>query len=194
MAKNNKEIEIRIKVEKSTNLIDFLSKNAKYIGEFFQKDEYFTPAHRDFLKANPILEWLRVRNSDNNKYSITYKKWHKDESGKTNHCTEYEIKLDDNEKMKLLLKTLDFKSILIVEKVRKIWTFQNYEVALDKVKNLGDFIEIEFIGDEKNQKPQEITDAMINFLKDHDCGEIRRDWQGYPFALLFPDRVESEIQ
>ena len=50
----------------------------------------------------------------------------------------------------------------------------------------------EYIGQDKNPKPEEITSQMVNFLKDLGCGKIKRNYRGYPFQLLFPDEVEYE--
>ncbi len=75
---------------------------------------------------------------------------------------------------------------------KKIYLFKNYEIAIDKVKDLGDFVEIEYKGKEKNKTPEKITEEMIKFLKDLDCGKIYRNYVGYPFQRLFPKEVKEE--
>jgi len=88
----NTEIEIQVKIENSKALLDFLGKNAKFRNEKRQIDEYFTPAHRDFLKVRPVNEWIRLRNA-NDKYSLNYKDWHCGKDGKSNHCDECSLSL-----------------------------------------------------------------------------------------------------
>jgi len=41
----------------------------------YQKDIYYSPAHKNFLDARPISQWLRIRQT--REYSsINYKHWH----------------------------------------------------------------------------------------------------------------------
>lgn len=192
MAKGKKDIEIEIKVqlEKSKKLLDFLKRKAKFIGENHQIDRYFTPAHRDFLKFHPANEWLRLRDSSG-KYSINYKKWHREKDGKANHCDEYETKVEDVKQLENIFKVLNMKPLVTVDKIRKIWLYKNYEIAVDLVKGLGSFVEVEFKGS-SHKTPKVITTEMVAFLKTFDCGKITRDYVGYPFALLFPKETVKE--
>ena len=187
----NIEIEIQVNVENSKPLIGFLEKNGKFKSESHQLDEYFSPAHRDFVAVRPVNEWLRLRNS-NGKYSINYKNWHREKDGKSYYCDEYETEIQDLTQFKNILNILNFKSLVRVDKVRKIWTYKDYEIAVDFVKGLGDFIEIEYIGKDENVEPKKITEEMIKFFKNIGCGKIKRNYVGYPFQLLFPNEVKFE--
>ncbi|MCK9446019.1 class IV adenylate cyclase [bacterium] len=190
---NNIEIEIQVNIENSKPLLEFLEKNAIFQKESHQIDEYFSPAHRNFIEVRPIEEWLRLRNS-NGKDSINYKKWHFDEIGKSHFCDEYETKVEDLSQLRKILEILDFKSVVKVDKIRKVWTYGDYEIAMDSVRGLGDFVEIEYIGKDNQVNPKKITDEMIKFIKDIDCGKITRNYVGYPFQLLFPEEVKLEEQ
>lgn len=192
MAHNNIEIEIQVNIEKSQGLLDFLKQNGVFQGEKHQYDEYFSPVKNDFLAVRPTKEWLRLRDS-NGQASINYKNWLFDEHGVSNHCDEFETKIENLEQVKKILTALNFKSIAIVDKNRKIWTYQDYEVAIDSVKNLGDFVEIEYIGKDESVDPKKVTDEMISFLQKLDCGKITRNYVGYPFLILFPEEVKYEI-
>jgi adenylate cyclase class 2 len=192
MSHNNIEIEIQVNIEKSQGLLDFLKQNGVSRGENHQYDEYFSPAGNDFLAVRPVKEWLRLRDS-NGKTSINYKNWYFDEQGKSNHCDEFETKIENLEQVRKILTALNFKSIAIVDKNRKIWTYQDYEVAVDSVKNLGDFVEIEYIGKDEKVDPKKVTDEMINFLKGLDSGKITRNHVGYPFLILYPQEVKYDI-
>jgi len=72
MANKNIEIEIQVNVENSKPLIEFLEKNGNFQSEKRQVDEYFSPAHRDFLVTRPVAEWLRLRDAEG-KYSFNYR-------------------------------------------------------------------------------------------------------------------------
>jgi len=189
----NIEIEIQVNIENSKPLTDFLGKNAEFISEEQQIDEYFSPPHRDFIEARPVKEWLRLRNS-NGKYSINYKNWYFDKKGKSNHCDEYETRLENLNQVRKILGILNFRPLVRVDKLRKIWEYKDYEIAVDSVKNLGDFVEIEYIGKNENIRPEIITQEMIDLLKEINCGKIKRNYVGYPFQLLFPKETKYEEQ
>jgi adenylate cyclase class 2 len=190
---NNIEIEIQVKIEKKENLIDFLRENGDFKSERHQIDEYFSPVHRNFINIRPVKEWLRIRDSQG-KYSINYKNWHYDKEGKSDYCDEYESEIKDQEDMKKILLSLNFKSLVKVDKLRKIWTYKDYEISLDSIKGLGDFVEIEYKDKEKIADPKKVTKDMIDFLKDVGCGKIERNYLGYPFQLLFPEEIQHEEQ
>jgi len=191
MANDNIEIEIQVNVEKIKPLINFLKTNGNFEAEKHQIDEYFSPAHRDFLRVRPVREWLRLRDADG-KYSINYKNWHIDENGKSNYCDEFETKIENIDQIRKILSAINFKSVAVVDKLRKIWTYKEYEIAVDSVRELGDFVEIEYIDKNKKTDPKKITEEMIKFLKKVGCGKITRNYVGYPFLLLFPKEVKYE--
>lgn len=184
------EIEIKVKIENASSLINFLKKNAKYQGTKTQIDEYFVPKHRNFLKFRPTREWLRLRSVDNLS-SINYKNWHYDKNGKTNYCDEFETQVSDIKQMNNIFEALDMKSVATVDKKRETWLYKDFEISIDKVKKLGTFVEIEYKGS-KSADPKETTDKMIDLLKEAGCGKINRNYQGYPFLLLFPKEAKFE--
>ena len=185
MKKDDKEIEIKVKGDNPAPLHAFLKKSAKYAGRLRQIDEYFVPAHRNFLAIYPVKEWLRLR-EENGKYKITYKGFYYGKDGKPTSCDEFETLLGDIDQARKIFKALNMRSIAKVDKVRRIWLYKDYEIALDRVSKLGDFVEIELKGASKN--PRRTTDGMIKFLKGLGVGRIRV-YEGYPFHLLFPDRA-----
>ena len=189
----NIEIEIQVNIENSKPLMDFLEKNSEFVSEEHQTDEYFSPAHRNFIEDRPVKEWLRLRDSDG-KYSINYKNWYFDKKGKSNHCDEYETRLENLNQVRKILGILNFRPLVRVDKLRKIWKYKDYEIAVDSVKDLGDFVEIEYIGKNENIRPEIITQEMIDLLKEINCGKIKRNYVGYPFQLLFPEETKYEEQ
>jgi adenylate cyclase class 2 len=192
MAHNNIEIEIQVNIENSQPLNIFLESKGAFKGEVRQIDEYFSPAHKDFLSVRPVNEWLRLRKTNGNS-SWNYKNWYFTKEGKSHYCDELETGIEDIEKAKKILEALNFKSLIVVEKMRKIWHYQDYEIALDSIKGLGDFVEIEYIGKDDRVEPERVTEEMILFLQNIGVGKITRNHVGYPFMLLFPDEVEYEV-
>jgi adenylate cyclase class 2 len=180
----NIEIEIKVKVEDSQPLQAFLEKNAKLVLEEHQIDEYFNAPHRDFVAAKPIKEWLRLR-TENGSFSINYKNWHYDKEGESaNHCDEYETKIANLDSLKNILNALGFTSLIVVDKLRKSWIYKDYEISMDTVKELGDYVELEYKGHDEKADPNKIAAEMMKFVEELGCGKVTKDKGGYPFALL----------
>lgn len=187
MAHGNKEVEIKVKVENAASLLAFLGKNAEFKSEERQVDEYFTPAHRNFLAERPVREWLRLRD-ENGKFSVNYKNWHFDSNGKTSSCDEFETRVEDSAKLRSLFAAIGIKPVVKVDKARRKWHYENYEIAVDSVEGLGEFVEIELRG--SSADPKQVTDGMMDFLRQRGVGKIQRNYQGYPFLLLFPGEAK----
>ena len=183
------EIEIQVRISKKTNLERFLTKEATFTDKNYQKDEYFTPLHRNFTSVRPVAEWLRLRESDTG--SITYKNWHYDKNGKSEYCDEYESQVQDIDQIRKIFAAIDIKPVITIEKVRKTWMYKEYEIAFDAVTGLGNFVEIEYKGNKKAD-PKTITNGMIELLKRIGCGKVERNFVGYPFMLLYPGEVKFE--
>lgn len=193
MVSHNKEIEIQVQLEKIRPLMDFLLKNAKLVGETTQIDRYFTPAHRQFLDKYPVSEWLRLRNAGG-KFTINYKNWQYNESGKGLYADEFESIVENIEQMEKIFRFLDMKEVAVVHKEsRQTWLYGEYEIVIDKIKGLGTFVELEYSGTDKETDHEKITSEMIKFLKDLGCGKITQNHNGYPYILLFPEKVKYEI-
>lgn len=184
------EIEIQVRLKGVALLEEFLDKNGKYKSKKYQKDEYFTPPHKNFLDEEPVSEWLRLRETKSN--SINYKKWHYNKQGQSNYCDEYESEIGDLRLMRKMLDALGYRTIATVEKTRRTWMYKDYEVAVDSVTDLGDFVEIEYKADTNSADADKITNDMIALLKSIGCSDIERNFVGYPYMILYPEKQVFE--
>lgn len=186
----NIEVEIQVNLENIQPLKKLLKSEAEFVSEKREIDHYYMPAHRNFISNLPISEWLRLRDSEG-KFSINYKHWQRDGEGKTNHCHEYETGVDNIEQMQNILEVMDFKPVVRVEKKRRKYHYQDYEITIDRVVGLDETVEIEFKG-ESDKSPADITAEMIQFLRKLGVGKMKRSYQGYAFLCLYPDLAEYE--
>lgn len=191
MAHDNIEIEIKVKIEKVEKLQLFLKEHGQFHGEKHQIDEYFTPETGDFMAVRPVNEWLRLRDADG-KYTINYKLWHRDQTGKSEYCDEIETSIGDIAQGQKILQSLHFRSLVVVDKVRSVWTYQDFEIGIDIVRDLGTFVEIEYIGKDSNALPKEVMAQMITFLHNTQCGKVSQTDTGYPMLLLHPEEFEGK--
>jgi adenylate cyclase class 2 len=186
-----REIEVQVKVENGAALLTFLKEHGKLLSTEQQRDEYFTPPHRNFVESRPIKEWLRLRQSDKG-ISINYKNWQYSPDGKSNYADEYESGVSDVGAVQKIFEALNFRSLITVSKKRTNWEYQDYLVSFDTVEGLGDYVEIEYKGENQGVDPKETAEQMIAFLKETGCGKVRENFGGYPYQLLFPDEVKWE--
>lgn len=101
----------------------------------------------------------------------------------TTHCDEYETQVQDSDKLKKILKALNFKKIITVEKRRSLFLYQNsLEIALDEVRDLGFYIEVETIKDFGNV--EEARREILKFTKSLGLKRTKTVPGGYAAELL----------
>jgi adenylate cyclase class 2 len=134
----NIEVELKFPLLNIDLLVQKLKSIAELDGEGInQKDTYYLPAHKNFLEKNPISEWLRLRESEKD-ISINYKNWHNDVNVQAVSCDEFESKIEDVLALKNILERLDFKELIVVDKNRTTYKYNDCEIAIDSVKDLGE--------------------------------------------------------
>ncbi len=94
---------------------------------------------------------------------------------------ETEIKIDDPMGAKIILGYLGLKQICVVDKQRKSFSNGDVTLTLDTVKDLGEFIEIEIMGDDEESAQIEIS-KIESRLGLSEKERIRK--QGYSDLLI----------
>ena len=180
----NIEVEIKVKIDNFEEIKKKVSKIGKLVKAIKQVDDYYIPCHRDFFNQKPHpIEWLRIRTNPDKvvfEYDLSIKK----ADGEREYAEEYETEISDVKEFKKILGFLDFKKVVTVEKQREYWMCGDIEVALDKIKGLGTFIEAEAKGNFKNN--QEAKKACIDFLENLGIKNVEKIQikKGYPQLLL----------
>ena len=149
MAHNNIEVEIKIQLDKTSfyKLKDKVAKVAKFEGQSQQKDDYYSPQHRDFTAPKLPFEWLSIR-SRAGKTILNYKHHYPENSENRTHCDEFETEIKNPTSLKKIFRVLNFRPLVTVEKERETYNYNGeFEILLDTVKDLGYFVEIEAIKD-----------------------------------------------
>lgn len=182
MALTNTEVELTFPLLNTEELAVQLADLAKPQKQNqYQKDTYYVPAHRNFLKQIPISEWLRIREIQHGAI-LNYKFWHNQSNEQAVSCDEFETVVTDIEAMRNILRRLDFKEIVMVEKRRSTWMYKDVEIALDDVTGLGAFIEVEAKGDFPSIDAA--RDHLYAILKEIGAQTGPQDFRGYPHLLL----------
>ena len=145
------EVEIKFAVVDMPLLLEKLERFGLCFGEAVEEhDTFYQHPVKDYAATD---ECLRIRKRAG-EYSITYKGPKVDRETKTRR--EIEIDLTDNAKTARqwdkLLQALDFRVAAELKKMRRsaglVYLEQKYELSLDHIDGLGDFIELETIADE----------------------------------------------
>jgi len=181
----NIEVEIKVKINSFKEVKKNLPKFGKLVKSIKQIDEYYIPCQRDFFKQKPFpVEWLRIRTNPDKTIFEYDRSINKNIYGEQEYAEEYETEVSRPDELRKMLKFLDFKKIITVEKEREVWDCGNLEICLDKVKGLGFFIEIEAKGKFKNK--MEAKKACLRFLDKIKSNIAEKDMikVGYPVLLL----------
>jgi adenylate cyclase class 2 len=171
------EVEIKVRISNPELIIKkFEENNGIYKLSLLHEDTYFNMPKglRDFKETD---EALRLRKSiefhkivDKTKrvinHFITYKGKKMDLFTKTRK--EIDIKIDDIQKMELILEELGFQKVFTVKKQRDLYEFEfkNYyiEVLIDYLPILDQyFLEVEFLLDSV-ENLEEIKEILFDFL------------------------------
>lgn len=184
MRTKNIEIEIRIPLNENTffKLKEKLKETTQFVKSSHQMDEYFIPTHRNFLQPQNPSEWLSIRIRDG-KSVLNYKHWYYPENAESGtHCDEFKTQIENPDQLKKIFSALDFKKLVTVEKERELYIYNNeFEIALDLVKGLGHFIEIEAIKDFGSVEAT--REKLFEFAKTLGLDITKTDKKGYAFLM-----------
>ena len=115
---------------------------ADKIKAVYEEDVYFQHPSRDFKQSG---EAFRIRRIDD-KYFITYKGPKINTKSKTRY--EAETGISDGKTGRDIIERIGFTEAGTVTKERKIYSLDGIEICLDHVHNLGDFVELEKLGED----------------------------------------------
>lgn len=155
-------LELKIKIDSFLPVINKLKKKkSKFLGVLKQKDIYYNVT-RGLLK-------LRVENKS---YSLI--RYIRDEKGK--RWSNYEIlSLTGKNPEKYLAEIFNIEQI--VQKERKVYMYKDTRVHLDKVKGLGNFIELESIVTHNKRSSEREFNEVINLLNLDLAQQIRASYK-----------------
>lgn len=174
-----KEIEILVEVKDDIDTVKNKLKDFEYVGLNHTIDEYYYDPLRDDLKPdnnNQLANCLRLR-AKNDNYYVTYKN-DVFEGEKWLYSNEYETKIESIEMMKEVFERLGLKKFLEIDNNKEIYKTDKYEIALEDVKDLGIFLEVEYCTDEDvdvskiKEEIQEFIDKLeINVSEELNMGK-----------------------
>lgn len=190
----SKEIEIRCKLFNEKNVMDFFKKVNIASKLKHQIDTYYDNPKDSFFK-NPdhVNVWIRIREEDG-KFMFTYKHWLPEGSEIRTYCEEKEYLINSKEEASNYLKKLGFSTnfvpFIVTDKIRRCFFYKDCEISIDKVKNLGNYIEIEYKGNDKDIN--NIRKLLHSLLVEIGAKIGPIDYKGYAYHLFKLGKFNKE--
>ena len=148
------EIEAKLKVDSLPEIESRVERlGAEFVAEQLQSDIHFDDSNATLTKADRCLRLRRQVVGESTRFFLTYKGAKEKSNYKKRQ--EIEIEVSDADSAQKLLSALGYEQKLCFEKKRRLWRLGECEVALDQLRELGDFIEIEGPGDKQIAHVQE---------------------------------------
>ena len=166
------EIEQKFYCNNHEKLLEIINKNnLKKCREKYESDEYFTDINSIYIKNRTCL---RIRNVDNKYLELTFK-------GKSKELTNNYAKIENNINLDIsnydsivgLLYSLGYFSYSVVNKNRTTYTKKvddfEYNVMIDKIENLGDFVEFELLYYKDEKDIDYLQKELNEFVEKFKC-------------------------
>ncbi|BCS91985.1 hypothetical protein L3N51_00131 [Metallosphaera sp. J1] len=147
-----REIKVKLSLDPQFLIDRLLQEGYEYVGKEIQEDIYLNGDSRDFRKTD---EALRIR-LVNDKIELTYKGPKMGSKSKSRE--EITVSLDDKESMIRILEKLGYRVAQSVRKTRHVLRKGEFNICVDTVEGLGNFLEIEGI-DVKEER-------LLDFFKE----------------------------
>lgn len=181
--RNSIEIEIKLEIEEEqyNSLFNYFSKENNKHTNKKQHDIYFSPENPKFFGGDIDDECIRIR-IQKDKYILCYKKIYMGNDESDIHIVEYETEVSNLEATINILKGARINKVCDLIKNRDSFIHKNlFEISLDKVKDLGYFVEIEVY--DKGIPINEANQLLLNFVKELNLDITRRNLKGYSYLM-----------
>ena len=184
-----REIEIKLKV----NNLDEIEEKLKQQGCVFsepvtQHDVVYSSVHNTeaYDKIGGVgYVAIRIRHQDNT-VTLTLKKQQSHEMDNL----EYESEIENPKDIHEMLFILGWKPEVEVKKTRKKGKLEQYEICLDRVEGLGDYIELEKLTND-NADPEEVRKEFLEILKPFGLSEKDEEKTGYDTLIWILNKSKN---
>ncbi len=178
-----REIEIKAKVHELEKILAALKVNGIVLGgEKKQHDVVFCkPGQKEY---EPNSQWLRIRTENDSRTIFTLKM----DTGRKLDSIEHETEVSDAKELEAMLRLMGNEVFSDITKVRQKGKYGNIEVCLDRVENLGTYLEAEILA-EDGVDAQKIMEELWAFFDR--LGISRDDEETLGYDVLYKRKHET---
>ncbi len=179
------EIEVKVRLRDLDSVRNrLIERGAVFNRPIVQKDMYFKPPGFDPKKTQgPGDVIVRIRKGER-KHRLTLKAL----TDILGAWIEHETKIEDPGEMENILKAASFTNVFTLNKTRVLGRLGEFELCLDDVKELGKYMEVGLISEEKEGTRNRILELIRELgFKEKDIekrgyGEIMGEKLGHRFS------------
>ena len=176
------EIEAKVRVESLEGIKDkLLAMGARFREEEHNHDTYFIRKGEERATRRPGDFLLRIRKTGKKNF-LTLKGL----TEQTGAWEEYEVEISNPEEMTKILKRTGFTKLFTIVKDRTPGELNGFEVNLDRVRGMGNFLEVAL----QSENKQEARKRIMELLNRLGFKESEIEHRGY--AAMFSQSMRRE--
>lgn len=161
-----KEIEILFELKSDFEHTKTILNKFQFKGAKETIDYYYYDPLRNNLKLNSdnkLLECCRIRRK-NEKYFVAYKLDHY-ENGIWIYSDEHETEFTNFDALNNVFKLLGLELLVTINNIKYTYETDKFEIVLEDVKELGYFLEVEYMSNEEIEDVKSIKNLILEFVK-----------------------------
>ena len=135
------EVEVKVRADHEQVRSQLATLGADSIGTVRQVDTYFDAPHREFVETDEALRIRRETEDDETNARLTYKGPLVEAESKTRE--EVEAAVANGDDVRAILEALGFSPAATVRKERERFSHGEFTITLDRVDDVGEFVEVE---------------------------------------------------
>lgn len=184
------EIELKFSLNEDNFAVfqTWLEENAQFEKGILQNEIYLNNPKQSFRFTDSngyidAFDCLRIRFTQEGD-TVCFKHFHEDPKspGKTTHCDEFEYSVSSGKVALQMFEALGYTENVTMQKLRKVYSYKDFEIVIDDISGLGLFIEIET--KKEFADPKDGTQVIINLLKSIGITKIRLHSNGYITMII----------
>ncbi len=161
-----REIEILVKVNDEKGKVLSILEQFEKVGEKSVTDIYFYDPKRQDLQRNEdggLERAFRIRNK-NGQATMTYKIDYFDDDKQWIYSDEFETSIGDFDTTLKIIKLLGLEVLVTIENTKHTFITNKYEIVLEDVKDLGLYMEVEYLDANDKRDASLIKKEIWDFL------------------------------
>ncbi len=135
------EVEVKVPADIETVAERLNELGAEKVDTVVQTDTYYDAPHRNFVETDEAFRVRRETRKGETNAKVTYKGPLLEAESKSRE--EFETGVENGDDIDAIVQRLGFEPAATVRKNRRVYKVREYDVTLDAVDGVGEFVEVE---------------------------------------------------